>query len=356
MTSMRLASTVATLVLTVGTAVPGQVPAGKPAVEQTAAELRTAAQRALQGQRFAEAEGPARKLVEKSNLGSDWSLLGIVLHQEKKYDEALACHKKAAELGPGETTAVGSYNAACVYAIQGQADDAFAWLGKSLAAGFDDFGTIAADPDMDNLRKDPRFAKVLQRVKEGGGAEPEAKAAGDGLPAGEMSWSNEAPRMGTRLAFFGQASSSGQVAIDYGTAAWKDEYEQAMNGEEVVNRRWRLGQEFWTTLDTSLPVTIGSVRLEPGAYYLTVEKKQDGRFVLAFLDPAQVRKAHIDPFVAHLTKGGQETEMKYEKVADKADKLHIVLSSAGEQSASGTLTITFGPHRLTAPVRCHIES
>lgn len=338
-----------------------QKPAAPAPQAKTPQERLAAIDRLIRAQKFAEAETAALELLkldEKS--GAAWAQLGVALHFQKKLDEALAAHLKAAEYGPRAARSQGAYNAACVYSLKNDVEKALPLLKQALEAGFGDspenVELVDTDPDLANLRGDARFADVVAAIKSGKKPGAAAKpAAADALPAGEVAWSNSSPRMGTRLAFFSQSSSSGQVAIDYGAPAWKDEYDAELSNPKFVDHRWRLGQEFWTTLDASLPVTIGTAKLNPGSYYLTVEKKSDGRFLLAFLDPVEVRKAHLDPFVAHLTKGGIEIEMQHGTAQEKAAALEIKLTSDGERSNKGKLTVRFGPHELTAPVVCHLQ-
>lgn len=55
------------------------------------------------------------------------------------------------------------YGAAVDYAMLGEKDNAFAALEKAVAAG-NHVDTIKVDPELDNLRSDPRFADLLRRI------------------------------------------------------------------------------------------------------------------------------------------------------------------------------------------------
>src|SRR5207247_1672107 len=65
----------------------------------------------------------------------------------------------------------------------------------------------------------------------------------------------EVSRMLTRVLFFttggGGFDIKGEAYIDYGQPAWKPDYE-AMLKEDAVLKRWRLGNDAWTTLDTNV--------------------------------------------------------------------------------------------------------
>ncbi|MGH9364381.1 MAG: TPR end-of-group domain-containing protein, partial [Thermoanaerobaculia bacterium] len=54
------------------------------------------------------------------------------------------------------------YNLACSYARLEQKDKAFDWLFKALDAGFESWGMLKNDDDLDALRGDPRYRKALE--------------------------------------------------------------------------------------------------------------------------------------------------------------------------------------------------
>jgi hypothetical protein len=58
------------------------------------------------------------------------------------------------------------YNAACCYSLDGKADLAFAALDKAIAAGLHDVALFEKDTDLQALRSDPRWPKVLDAVRQ----------------------------------------------------------------------------------------------------------------------------------------------------------------------------------------------
>ena len=54
------------------------------------------------------------------------------------------------------------YNLACSYSLLGELDLAFSTLKKAIDLGYDDFGYLRIDPDLENLRKDERFQLILK--------------------------------------------------------------------------------------------------------------------------------------------------------------------------------------------------
>jgi hypothetical protein len=53
---------------------------------------------------------------------------------------------------------------ACVYALAGEKDAAFAWLDKAIDERDGWIALIKIQPAYDSLRTDPRFIKLLERM------------------------------------------------------------------------------------------------------------------------------------------------------------------------------------------------
>ena len=85
------------------------------------------------------------------------------LHAADRYPEAASVGQRAFAEGPEEPAQV-AYNVACSLASAGQADAALEWLERAVDAGFDDRILLARDPDLEPLRRSPRFRAVCQRV------------------------------------------------------------------------------------------------------------------------------------------------------------------------------------------------
>ena len=93
-------------------------------------------------------------------------------------------------------------------------------------------------------------------------------------------------------------SAAGEFSIHYGRPVWKKEYEDAAKFDGMTKgKTWRLGKDFWTVLDTNLPLKIGEKEIASGSYYLGLFRSADGAtWSLAFIDPAKARVAHLDAF------------------------------------------------------------
>jgi len=57
-----------------------------------------------------------------------------------------------------------TYEIAEVYAVLGNADEAFEWLDRAIDRRDTSLGRVAVDPFFDNIRDDPRFRDILERV------------------------------------------------------------------------------------------------------------------------------------------------------------------------------------------------
>jgi beta-lactamase regulating signal transducer with metallopeptidase domain/Flp pilus assembly protein TadD len=82
------------------------------------------------------------------------------LYRNDRYQEAAVAFRRAGDEGYRADTAY--YNAACSYALLGDANSAMTELNRSIEAGWDDFDKIADDSDFDPIRSDPRFRALLQ--------------------------------------------------------------------------------------------------------------------------------------------------------------------------------------------------
>ncbi|HEV7763357.1 MAG TPA: M56 family metallopeptidase [Thermoanaerobaculia bacterium] len=92
--------------------------------------------------------------------GSDWYARAYDLYRADRYEEAAAAFLRAAEKGHNKDTAL--YNAACSYALMGDANRAIPTLIDAIDAGWDDIEKIADDSDFDPIRSDPRFARAIK--------------------------------------------------------------------------------------------------------------------------------------------------------------------------------------------------
>jgi hypothetical protein len=166
-------------------------------------------------------------------------------------------------------------------------------------------------------------------------------------------------RGGTRVLYWHSEKNVplGQLAINYGRPAWKKEYEnQAMFDTFTKGKVWRFGKDFWTTLDTALPLKIAGKDVAPGLYYLGLQRSADGAtWSLAFIDPAKARKGGMDAFAIDKAPVDFQIPIKFEKIAEANDKLAVVLIPGKDNPKEVMLKINWGPLQLTAPIQVTVQ-
>ena len=88
---------------------------------------------------------------------------GMELHNDGRYDEAIAAFQESIE--NGEKVEASTYNIACGYALKGDKGRALEWLEKAMDAGFELEKYIDHDDDLDDLRSDPRYAALRKAAR-----------------------------------------------------------------------------------------------------------------------------------------------------------------------------------------------
>src|SRR5438132_2101963 len=92
-----------------------------------------------------------------------WRLLADTSYQAKNYRKAIPAYEKVLELRGGFPSNA-AYNIACCYALLGEKVPALTWLEKSFELGFRDLGKAQTDTDLQSLRDDPRYQKLVRLV------------------------------------------------------------------------------------------------------------------------------------------------------------------------------------------------
>jgi tetratricopeptide (TPR) repeat protein len=77
------------------------------------------------------------------------------------YTRGLAADRRIVQLRPNDPNA--HYNLACSYSLLQMNNPAIDALQSSLKLGYNDFEHLMNDPDLENLRKDSRFIRILGR-------------------------------------------------------------------------------------------------------------------------------------------------------------------------------------------------
>ena len=161
-------------------------------------------------------------------------------------------------------------------------------------------------------------------------------------------------RASARVLYWNDAKheAAGQFAINYGRPVWKSVYEDPAKFDAMTKgKTWRMGSNFWTVLDSCLPLKISGRAFTLGYYYLGLHRSEDGsKWSLAFIDPAKVRAGHIDAFDIHKAPIEFEVPISVTSAASKAEKLTIELTYSKDDIRKVTLNVTWGTLALTAPI------
>jgi hypothetical protein len=148
-------------------------------------------------------------------------------------------------------------------------------------------------------------------------------------------------------------SAAGQVAIDYGRPVWKKQYNDTAKFDAMTRGKvWRMGSNYWTILDTNLPLSIGGKKIPIGLYYLGLHRSEEGsEWSLAFIDPAKARKMHLDAFQVERAPVEFEAHMSnVSKTENQAEKLTITLTSPKEDIKHVTMRVDWGNLALSTPI------
>lgn len=81
------------------------------------------------------------------------------LHNQKQYAQAIAVYRQLLALAPDDATAL--YNVACGYSLLNEREDAVDYLERAVLAGFSNFQHIRSDSDLDNLRTESGYLRIL---------------------------------------------------------------------------------------------------------------------------------------------------------------------------------------------------
>lgn len=112
---------------------------------------------------------------DNDESGSEWYDKASDLYNRGRFSRAAEAYEKAAEIGYRRATAL--YNAGCSYALSDQTDKAITALRGAFDEGFDDPQQFAEDDDLNSLRADPRFQKLMNDVMNTGDAESQRRAS-----------------------------------------------------------------------------------------------------------------------------------------------------------------------------------
>lgn len=90
-------------------------------------------------------------------------VMGSLLSLKGLFSEGLKVDKRLVRLRPEDPLA--HYNLACSYALLKRADQSIRTLRKAVELGYRDFRYMREDHDLDTIRHDPRFRKLMREYE-----------------------------------------------------------------------------------------------------------------------------------------------------------------------------------------------
>jgi tetratricopeptide (TPR) repeat protein len=91
-----------------------------------------------------------------------WRVLSDDYSRRRKFEKCLQADEELARMAPDNPAVL--YDLACGYSLNKRVEQSLAALSCAVARGFKDFRLLLRDPDLVNLRRDPTFKKVWEKI------------------------------------------------------------------------------------------------------------------------------------------------------------------------------------------------
>lgn len=122
---------------------------------------KAAGRSAAQSQMDFEIEFLGAVLRRDPNYVDALRVMGDVLTRRGYHGRGLRVDQRLAKLLPEDATV--RYNLACSYSLVGYVDAAIAELQRAVALGYTDYEHMRKDADLDNVRSDPRYQRLVKQ-------------------------------------------------------------------------------------------------------------------------------------------------------------------------------------------------
>lgn len=103
-----------------------------------------------------------RLLANDPDFVDALAALGEAYTRRGWYEKGLAVDQKLCQLKAKEP--IVWYNLACSYSLLERPDDAVQALRQAIKLGYDDFEYLGKDPDLEPLRRSPKFRRFLETL------------------------------------------------------------------------------------------------------------------------------------------------------------------------------------------------
>jgi hypothetical protein len=164
------------------------------------------------------------------------------------------------------------------------------------------------------------------------------------LPAQYFSPDQNLLRATTRVSWHGQSGEQ-FLAIEHGQPKWNAGYEQRLAGRAAMHAR--LGNGAWTTLQAGVDLTFGTTRVPRGRWYLGLRRDEQRTVSLTFFRADPLDQRGIGAFATSTLEPEFAVPLRLARNEVASELLDITLSSNKTGDENVTLTIVWGPHRLS---------
>lgn len=86
--------------------------------------------------------------------------LAVIYSKSGEYDKSLDYLKRMAQIQPDNPEIF--YNIACVYSLQNNVDESMRWIREAIGKGFNNWGLLETDKDLENLRATDYYKKIAK--------------------------------------------------------------------------------------------------------------------------------------------------------------------------------------------------
>jgi len=148
------------------------------------------------------------------------------------------------------------------------------------------------------------------------------------------------------------------VSVDFGRPNWNRQLDDPARFDALTKGRvWRLGNDYWTTLDSNVPIKIAGREIPVGLWYLGLHRSDDGSsWSLAFIDPVKARKSRLDPHAMNTAPVEFRVPLTIEQSSSFAEKLTLVLAADKANIKNVAFRISWGKLQLMAPMQVLLEN
>lgn len=155
----------------------------------------------------------------------------------------------------------------------------------------------------------------------------------------------------TQVTWIGMSGQQ-RLAIEYGRPKWRAEYEALATAKSAA--QFPLGSSAWTTLQSSVDLAAGDVRIARGRWYLGLQRNADATWTLTMTpaDPVDASGEYVGAFLANAE---VRVPMRLQSDVPSAEHLDISLTADKKVKRDVTLALTWGPFRLSALLTAAVD-